>query len=142
MLYQRTCCVILPRRIVVGRQFIGGLDFFAFVRGGGSFFLSTQAEVCCTEISVLQQHASNTKHFFFFPLFLFFVFRKPASWENSGLLFCSAVRGKSYTLSFPPFDRKPHAAHLILRCITITPSGSAGSEELLPPTLFFFLLWM
>lgn len=77
MLYQRTCCVILPRRIVVGRQFLGGLDFFVFVREGGgyfSFFLSTQTEVCCTEISVLQQHASNTKHFFFFPLFLFFLF--------------------------------------------------------------------
>lgn len=76
--------------------------FLCFCSGGGgyfSFFLSTQTEVCCTEISVLQQHASNTKHFFFFPLFLFFfVFRKPASWENSGLLFCSAVRGKSYTL--------------------------------------------
>lgn len=39
MLYQRTCCVILPRRIVVGRQFIGGLDFFVFVREGGDIFL-------------------------------------------------------------------------------------------------------
>lgn len=75
MLYQRTCCVILPRRIVVGRQFLGGLDFFVFVWGGVFFFFlrSTQTEVCCTEISVLQQHASNTKHFFF-PFFFFFLF--------------------------------------------------------------------
>lgn len=76
MLYQRTCCVILPRRIVVGRQFLGGLDFFVFVwEGGGVFFFflrSTQTEVCCTEISVLQQHASNTKPFFFFPFFFLF----------------------------------------------------------------------
>lgn len=49
------------------------ISLFLFGRGGGyfSFFLSTQTEVCCTEISVLQQHASNTKHFFFFPLFFF-----------------------------------------------------------------------
>ncbi len=89
MLLQHTCCIILPTRIVVGRQFLGGLDLF-FLLG------STQTGVCCTEISALHNNMPhNTKHF---------LQACQLGIELAPLLRCSPSEILD-ALSFPPFDR-------------------------------------
>lgn len=103
--------------------------FLCFCSGGGgyfSFFLSTQTEVCCTEISVLQQHASNTKHFFFFPLFLFFLFSASlpvgkivgsfSAVQSEGNLIHSEFSSLWSKTSYSSFNFKMYYYHTIRFC--------------------------
>lgn len=100
MLKQHTCCIILPTRIVVGRQFLGGLDLC---------FCSGVCRREFVEISALNNKMPhNTKHFF-------------ASMPVGNRVGSSPAVQSEWNLRLSQFSSlwtKPHSAYLISRCIT------------------------